>query len=109
VALFAAGATRRRHQLIMAFRSIVPGAVGDMGPPGMACHDYGYIEACPFPSSVRSLTLGLSFYICGGLRQCGPPAGPAPSPEGDRAPLGSGEAEIPFSGSGEARPVLKGP
>jgi hypothetical protein len=69
----------------------------------------GRIEACPFPSGVRSLTLSLSFCICGGLRQCGPPAGPVPSPEGDRAPLGSGEAEIPFSGSGEARPVLKGP
>jgi hypothetical protein len=68
----------------------------------------GRIEACPFPSGVRSLTSGLSFYVCGGWRQCRPPARPTPSPESDHAPSGSGEAELSFSGSGEARPVPLG-
>jgi hypothetical protein len=49
VALFDAGAMRRRHQPIMASRSIVPGVVGDMGPLGMACHDYGSHRGVPIP------------------------------------------------------------
>jgi hypothetical protein len=68
----------------------------------------GHIKMCLFPSGVKSLTSGLSFYVCGGWRQCGPPAGPVPLSEGDRAPSGSGRAELLFLGSGEASPVPLG-
>jgi hypothetical protein len=73
--------------------------------PAMAS---GHVEVCPFPFGIRSSTLALSFCICGGWRQRGPPAGPAPLSKGDRAPSGSGGAELPFLGSGEARPVPLG-
>jgi hypothetical protein len=73
--------------------------------PAMAL---GHVEARPFLSGVRSLTPDFIFCICGGWRQCGPPAGPAPPSEADRVLSGSGGAELPFLGSGEARPVLLG-
>jgi hypothetical protein len=63
----------------------------------------GHVKACSFPSGVRSLTLCSRFCVCGGRRQCGPPAGPAPPSERDCAPSGSGGAELPFLGSSEAR------
>jgi hypothetical protein len=101
VALFAASATPGRRQPVVAPRPVMLGAAGDVGPLGMACHGFGSCRGMPIPIGVKSLTPGLSFYICGGWRQCGPLS------EGDRAPLGSGGAELPFLGLGETRPAPK--
>jgi hypothetical protein len=107
VALFAAGATCGHHQPVVAPHSIVPGAMGDVGPQAWPVMTMGHVEASPFPSGVRSLTLGLSFYVYGGWRQYGPLAGLAPPSEGDHAPSGSGKTKLSFLGSGEARPIPK--
>jgi hypothetical protein len=74
----------------------------------MACHDYGSCQSVPIPIQCQSLILGSSFWVCGGWRQYGPPAGPTPPSEGHRAPSGSGGKELPFLGLGEARPIPKG-
>jgi hypothetical protein len=71
-------------------------------PLGMACHGFGSCRGVPIPIGVRSLTPGLSFYVCGGWRQCGPPS------KGDRAPSGSGGAKLLFLGSGEASSLKVG-
>jgi hypothetical protein len=108
VALFDAGATCRRCLPVMAPRSIVPGIVGDTGPLAWPAMTMGCVKACPFPSGVRSLTPCSSFCIYGGRRQCRPPTRPMPQSESNHAPLGSGGAELPFLGLGEARPIPLG-
>jgi hypothetical protein len=82
--------------------------LGDTGPLAWPVMTMGCVKACPFPSGVRSLTPCSSFCICDDRRQCGPPTGPMPQSKSNHAPLGSGGAELPFLGLGEARPIPLG-
>jgi hypothetical protein len=59
MALFVAGATCGRCQLVVAPRPIVPGAVGDMGPLGMACHGFGSCRGVPIPIRCQKFDLRL--------------------------------------------------
>jgi hypothetical protein len=43
------GSTRGRRQPVVVPRSVMPGAVGDVGPLGRACHDYGSCRGVPIP------------------------------------------------------------
>jgi hypothetical protein len=49
VALFAAGATRGHRQPVAVPRPVIPGAVGHLGPPGMACHGFRLCRGVPIP------------------------------------------------------------
>jgi hypothetical protein len=59
MALFAAGAMHGHRQLVVAPRSIMPGAIGDTGPLGMACHDYGSCQGVPIPIRCQGFDAGL--------------------------------------------------
>jgi hypothetical protein len=52
-----------RRQSVGAPRFIVPSVVGDVGPQEWPVMAMGRVEACPLPSSVRSLTPVSSFYV----------------------------------------------
>jgi hypothetical protein len=67
----------------------------------------GHVEACPFPSSVRSLTPDSSFFVHSS-KGSADPMGPAPLPEGDRASSGSGRTELPSWGQAWRGSFLRG-
>jgi hypothetical protein len=71
VALFAAGTMVGSRQPVTVPRFVVPGAVGGMGPQEWPVVVTGRVKVCLLPSSVRSLTLVLSFYVHGSKRGVG--------------------------------------